>query len=290
MFEKGRILKEFCTLKVGGPAKYFFTAYTKDDLIMATEEARRLNIPVFLLGKGSNCLFDDRGFQGLVILNKWSECSIEGVKVRASAGYSFAYLGIKTAKAGLGGLEFASGIPGSVGGAVYMNAGANGQEVSHVIESCEIINSSGHLQSLKKEDIVFGYRYSSLQKERAVICSATFSLSSDPLAQKTQQKILDYRLKTQPYGEKSAGCIFQNPEGASAGQWIDALGLKGLSVGDAEVSQLHGNFIINKGSAMAEDIYALIEEIQKRIEAHYGKRLEMEVKCVPYKPRVHVSG
>lgn len=289
MFKENQPLKEVCTLKVGGPARYFFTAYSADDLQKAFQKALKDKIPVFVLGKGSNCLFDDRGFDGLVIQNKWSQASVENTRVWASAGYSFAYLGIKTAKLALTGLEFASGVPATVGGAVYMNAGANGQDVSNVFKECRVLNMEGEFETLDKADIIFGYRYTSLQLRPCLICDVTFELEKDILAAQTQKKILNTRLASQPYDENSAGCFFRNPEGTSAGQLIDAAGLKGFSIGDAEVSTMHANFIINRGEATSKDMRALIEHIQMRILETSGIDLKLEVRAVPYRPEVYVS-
>jgi len=289
MFKENQLLKDVCTLKVGGPARYFFTAYSEDDLKAAFQRALKDKIPVFVLGKGSNCLFDDRGFDGLVIQNKWSQASIDDTRVWASAGYSFAYLGIKTAKLTLTGLEFASGVPATVGGAVYMNAGANGQDVSKVFKECRILNLDGEFQTLDKSEVIFGYRYTSLQQKPFLICDATFELERDILAAQTQKKILNTRLASQPYDENSAGCFFRNPEGASAGQLIDAAGLKGFSIGDAEVSLKHANFIINRGQATSKDMHELITHVQKRIKETSGIDLKLEVRSVPYRPEVYVS-
>ena len=289
MFKENQPLRDFCTLKVGGPARYFFTAYTAEDLQMAFRKALENKIPVFILGKGSNCLFDDRGFDGLVIQNKWSQANVEGVSVWASAGYSFAYLGIKTSKLALTGLEFASGVPATVGGAVYMNAGANGQDVSKVLKKCRILNMQGEFETLDKTDIIFGYRYSSLQLKPSLICDATFELKKDILAAQTQKKILNSRLASQPYDENSAGCFFRNPEGVSAGQLIDAAGLKGFAIGDAAVSPMHANFVINRGRATAKDMHALIKHIQGRVKETSGVDLKLEVRAIPYRPEVYVS-
>jgi UDP-N-acetylmuramate dehydrogenase len=247
---------------------------------------RREKLSYLVLGKGSNCLFDDRGFDGLVILNKICFAKQEGTRLCAGAGYSFSLLGAQTARKGWSGLEFAAGIPGSVGGAVYMNAGANGMETCGCLEEVLYVTEEGVVETLPKEQIRFGYRTTSFQERGGAIASATFSLTPSQGARGKQLDIIAYRTRTQPYKEMSAGCLFRNPPcGPSAGQLIEQCGLKGTRVGGAEISARHANFLINAGGATARDVQELARLVQSAVADQTGVVLEMEVRSVPY----HVS-
>jgi len=198
-------------------------------------------------------------------------------------GYSFAHLGIQSAKKGFGGLEFASGIPGSIGGSVFMNAGANGREVKDTLISCMVVDSNGKFQTWNNQDLEFAYRYSRLQKESAFVVEAKFQLQKDTHAKKKQKELLDHRLKTQPYDEKTCGCVFRNPEEVSAGFLIEKSGLKGFGIGDMMVSTKHANFFVNKGKASAKDMLSLIEHVRKTVQKETGYLLELEVKMIQTK-------
>ena len=200
------------------------------------------------------------------------------------AGYSFALLGTKTAQAGYTGLEFASGIPASVGGAVFMNAGANGMETEAALESVDFVDETGELNKLHRKDLEFRYRYSQFHKMKGAIVGATFRLKSCESARKKQIEIIRYRTQTQPYGEKSAGCIFRNPEGVSAGRLIEEAGLKGTSLGGAKVSEKHANFIVNDKEATTEEVLELIEKVKQRVYETHKVNLESEVRIIPYDP------
>ena len=201
------------------------------------------------------------------------------------AGYSFARLGMHTARHGWEGLEFAAGIPGSVGGAVYMNAGACGGETADCLQSVDYLHANGELHHYPCQELSFAYRSSPFQKMSGAIVRATFQLCPAEAVRERQRQQIDYRTTTQPYGEKSAGCMFRNPKGDSAGALIEAAKLKGLSCGDAQVSEKHANFIVNKGEARSSDVLALIDEVRKQVESKTGKSLESEVHYVPYHPK-----
>lgn len=286
-FEENKPLYGLCTWGVGGPARLFLEVHTPEELAEGVRYAHDRSLPLFILGKGSNVLFDDRGFDGLVIANRIGFCEKEPAsdhKVRwhVGAGYSFSLLGTQTARMQLTGLEFAAGIPGSVGGAVYMNAGASGHEVSEVVSEITYVTESGSLEIYTRSEIAFSYRTSSFQKRRGAIASARFELETSSEARQKQLQIIDYRMRTQPYGALSAGCVFRNPEGASAGALIEKSHLKGVCVGGAEVSAVHGNFLINKGGATAQNILDLVTLVQKEVKDKMGVDLEMEVRRIPY--------
>jgi UDP-N-acetylmuramate dehydrogenase len=279
----GKSLSDLCTFGIGGPARYFASAATVDELRGCIEYAHEQHVPFIVLGKGSNCLFDDRGYNGLVILNKVH--FLERPKPNifyAGAGYSFSLLGVQSARQGYAGLEFASGIPGSVGGAVYMNAGANTKETCETLHTVDYLFADGRLENLKKDELEFAYRYSSFQKMEGIIVAAAFYLIESPTAREKQIEIINYRKKTQPLWEMSAGCIFRNPSCGHAGALIDQCGLKGKTIGGAAVSDLHGNFIINKGGATAREVLALIAVVQEEVRKKTQTELDCEVRYIPY--------
>lgn len=275
-------LKNICTFKIGGPAKYFTEVASLKEVQEAFLFANEKQLPVFVLGKGSNCLFSDRGYKGLVVLNKMDGCYFEEMKVTVDSGYSFARLGTRCSKKGWTGLEFASGIPATVGGAIYMNAGANGQETRDTLKRVVYLHRNGQIQEYQKEEIDFHYRYSSFQRMQGYILQAVFVLEENPDSRKNQIRLLKKRIDTQPYQEMNAGCVFRNPENGSAGQHIDECGLKGLQVGGARVSTLHANFIVNTGDATSKDVLALIEKIQEKVRQKTQTDLELEVRYIPY--------
>lgn len=280
--EQNKLLSEVSTLGIGGPARYFLEVTTVEDLAVAIRECNEEKIPYILLGKGSNTLFDDRGFCGVVILNRIMGLEEEGDLIHVGAGYSFSLLGVQMARKGKAGLEFASGIPGTVGGAVYMNAGANGGETANILVDVDYVTETGDVQKILREQMTFAYRISSFQGKKGAIARATFRLTDSPEARKRQLEIVEYRTRTQPYSDKSAGCVFRNPMPTSAGALIDQCGLKGLKIGGAEVSLLHANFIVNKGGATAADVLALAHTIKSQVLEKTGIALEMEVRFQSY--------
>lgn len=281
--EVDKPLSSLSTFGIGGTARFFIEVQKLDELQSVLSYCSSQKLPFFILGKGSNCLFDDRGFDGLVILNKIAFCNFDWPIVHVGAGYSFSLLGTQTARKGWSGLEFASGIPGTVGGAVYMNAGASGKETCETLIEVTFIHENGVLEILTRDQIEFSYRTSSFQKRKGAIASAKFLLLPSEEARKKQLSIIDYRTRTQPYNEKSAGCVFRNPESQSAGALIQQSGLKGKRIGGAEVSTLHANFIVNKGGATAKEILELADHVKKVVHEKTGVALEMEVRCIPYR-------
>lgn len=279
-------LKNYCTFGIGGPARYFIEINTIEEMQNAITYCNSIKRPYMILGKGSNCLFDDKGFNGAILLNKIDFFSeIAPGTFHVGAGYSFALLGIQTARKGWSGLEFASGIPASVGGAVYMNAGANGGETAQSLASVDYVNEKGELQLFKRAELAYSYRHSPFQQRRGAIVGATFMLKADESARKRQIEIVNQRKQTQPLTSMSAGCVFLNPECGHAGALIDKSGLKGFSIGGAQVSEKHANFLINTGKATCEDMQSLIAHIQKLIKAQSGMDLQTEVRYIGYEPR-----
>ncbi|NGX39021.1 MAG: UDP-N-acetylenolpyruvoylglucosamine reductase [Chlamydiae bacterium] len=281
-FQKNKSLKHLSTFKIGGNARLFTEVSTIEELQSALSYAEREGLSFLLVGKGSNSLFHDRGFNGLVIHNKISFFDVKGTEISVGAGYSFSLLGAKTAKSCLSGLEFAAGIPGSVGGAVFMNAGANGGETADALTEVTFVTREGTIQTFSREELYFSYRKSPFQNMLGGIAAARFSLSPSNDARKTQKEIISYRTKTQPYSDLSCGCVFRNPEGKSAGALIEKCGLKGVRKGGAEVSTLHANFIVNRVDATAEDVVALAQHVQESVKRDAGVELEMELRTIPY--------
>jgi len=275
-------LSYYTTIGLGGEARYFVSVKSLEELQHALIFAKEKKISFFLLGRGSNTLFDDRGYNGLVILNRMNQCKIIDNQIQVDAGYSFANLGMKTAKKGFSGLEFASGIPGSVGGAVFMNAGANGKSTWDVLETITFIDEDRKLRKEEKTKFQSSYRFSSFQKTKSVIVSATFRLIKSSAAKDTYKKLLELRINSQPYGDKSAGCIFKNPTNEHAGALIDSCKLKGLSVGKAKVSDVHANFIVTEKGVSSQDIHKLITLIKHEVFDKKKIMLEQEVRIVPY--------
>jgi len=275
-------LHNLTTFGIGGPASYFIELRTLEDCKEALLFCQEKSLPYFVLGKGSNILFDDKGFNGVVLHNKIDFCEWKGPQVCVGAGYSFSLLGSQTARKGLTGLEFASGIPGSVGGAIFMNAGANGKETFEHLESVDFFTDNGDLLRLTKNELTWGYRNTCFHKMKGIIVGATFLLLEEAFAREKQLKIIQYRLKTQPYNEKSAGCIFRNPSCEFAGALIEKAGLKGIGVGGAKVSSLHANFIINSENATAQDVLNLIDHIKAKVKETSDLELESEVRVIPY--------
>ncbi len=281
-WQRNRRLSEFSTFGIGGPIFLFAAIQTAEEMEEAFAFANKYSLPFFVVGKGSNCLFDDAGFDGIVLQNRIDFISWEGKAcVEAGAGASFSLLGFKTASMGFKGLEFASGIPASVGGAVFMNAGASGKETCEPLSKVLYLESRGNRREFSKESLEFGYRSSPFQKMKGAILSATFELAIGSDARQRQLEIVNYRMKTQPTKEKSAGCIFRNPAvGGSAGALIERSGLKGFSIGGAEVSKVHANFLINRKDATAKDVLSLIAAVQKQVLEKTGVHLEPEIRIV----------
>lgn len=279
--QKQKSLSRLCTFGIGGNASFFTETRTYAEMQAALEFCRKENLTFFILGKGSNCLFSDHGLNSVLILNKIDFLQHHGSGLfYVGAGYSFSLLGAQTARQGWSGLEFASGIPATVGGAIFMNAGANGAETSNTLISVDFCDASGTLHQLERKELSFSYRESSFQKLKGAIVGATFQLTPSPLAREKQLSIIRYRQATQPYGSKSAGCIFRNPACGHAGAIIEKCGLKGKTQGGAQVSPLHANFIVNNDNATAQDVINLMSYIQKEVYSQTGIHLESEVRLI----------
>ncbi|NSL50782.1 UDP-N-acetylmuramate dehydrogenase [Calidifontibacillus erzurumensis] len=278
-------LKNHTTMKIGGPADIFIEPVGIDGVINTIKIVNEEGALMTTIGRGSNILVPDEGIRGVVmkIGEGLDHLEVEGTKVRVGGGYSLVSLATTISKKGLSGLEFAGGIPGSVGGAVYMNAGAHGSDISKILEKALVVFRDGSCEWLSNTDMKYSYRTSVLQKERpGVVVEAVFQLRAGDRETivKEMQKNKDYRRETQPWNYPCAGSIFRNPLPNYAGQLIEKAGLKGYKIGGAKVSELHGNFIVNTGNATANDVIQLIKYIQDVIFEKFSIRLETEVEFI----------
>ncbi len=293
-------LAPFTTMKVGGPAEYFATVNTTDQLLKLVRWARQIELPYFVLGGGSNILISDQGIRGLVVYNRCRQVRLDAAPIRcigsfddrpylfAESGAAVAGVARTSVRAGLTGLEWAVSVPGTVGGAVVGNAGAHGGEVKDTLENALLLDEYGDIQEYSASDFQYAYRDSKLKQLRPlqaalkpVVLSANFRLNSGVQVEinARAERFLHHRRQTQPV-EPSLGSTFVNPPGDYAGRVIEAAGLKGARIGGAEVSQLHANFIINAGgigAASAQDVLDLIEQIQTVVEERFSLRLVPEV-------------
>ncbi|MEA5508819.1 UDP-N-acetylmuramate dehydrogenase [Crocosphaera sp. UHCC 0190] len=272
--------------RVGGKAQWYAAPRTWEELQGTFEWFQQQDLPLMLLGAGSNLLISDRGIEGLVLSTRHlrhREFNEEMGLVTVAAGQPIASLAWQVAKRGWSGLEWAVGIPGTVGGAVVMNAGAHNQCAADSLVSAVVASPDGTVETLTPEALNYSYRTSSLQGGKRLVIEATFQLQtglSREVVMATTQHNLQTRKSSQPYDKPSCGSVFRNPSPHAAGWLIEQLGLKGYRVGNAEVSQRHANFILNCGQAKAEDIFRLINHVQEQVQSHWSLLLEPEVKIL----------
>ena len=275
------LMSRHTTFRTGGPASLFLRPEDEEAALRVVNFLRQKQCPFFILGNGSNLLVSDKGYDGVVIsLENLSDLRIEGdTTVVAEAGVLNSAIASLARDNSLSGFEFAAGIPGTIGGAMIMNAGAYGGEMKDITESVRVIAPDGVIDIIPGSDCDFGYRTSALKRGGFVVTSAKLKLSKgDPETIAASMKELALKRKEkQPLDYPSAGSTFKRPEGYFAGKLIEDAGLRGFSVGDAAVSEKHCGFVINKGQATAADIYALIKEVQKRVLEDSGVGLEPEV-------------
>lgn len=275
-------LSRHTTFKIGGPADYLILPAAIDEISKIMVIAKEYQIPVTILGNGSNILVLDKGIRGLVIKfgSDMSYIKHSGARICAGAGAMLADVSSYAAKHGLGGMEFAIGIPGSIGGAVFMNAGAYSGEMCQVVHAVSGVCAAGDVKHFAQSDISFGYRHSAFQDNHCVICEVELELmqQEQPMIEKKMNEYTVKRETKQPLEMPSAGSTFKRPPGHFAGTLIEQAGLKGLAVGGAQVSTKHAGFIINAGSATAQDVLELIKEVQRRVYEHSGVMLQPEVR------------
>jgi UDP-N-acetylmuramate dehydrogenase len=279
-FKKDEIMKAHTSFKIGGKADFFVSPKNADELKAVICECKRLKMPYFVIGKGSNLLVSDKGIEGAVIsLSEFDKIEVDNKTVTVGAGASLARLCTFARDNSLSGLEFAYGIPGSVGGALYMNAGAYGGEMSQVVVSATVLTKDGEVQEIDAKDMALGYRTSIFKTSKAVILSAKFGLETKDITEITAQmdELLNRRVDKQPFEYPSAGSSFKRPTGYFAGALIEQNNLKGSSVGGAQVSEKHAGFVINYDNATANDVLALMQKVKDIVLEKDGVELEPEV-------------
>lgn len=277
------LMKKFTSFKVGGPAEIFVTPRTYNSVKAVISFCKENGVPYFILGNGTNVIVKDGGVKGVVVsMSKLNGIRVEGNRVIAESGAVLSKITEVALENNLTGLEFANGIPGSVGGAVTMNAGAYNGEISHAIESATIIDNDGEIRKLSKEELELSYRMSAILKHGYIVLEAVFALEKgDYNAIKARMDdLMTRRREKQPLEYPSAGSTFKRPEGYFAGKLIEDSGLKGTRVGGAEVSTKHSGFIINKENASAKDILDLIKLVQKEVKENFNVELNAEVRVI----------
>jgi UDP-N-acetylmuramate dehydrogenase len=280
-------LAKYTSARIGGPADALITVNSADELAGTISQLWSLDLPTLILGGGSNLLVSDRGYRGVVVLNKAHKLTLNLESnppiVWAESGANFGVIARQASQKGLSGLEWAAGIPGTLGGAIYGNAGAHGGEIAQNLELAEVLHPQKGRQNWTPDQFAFGYRTSVLksQQQKAVVLSASLKLEQGDLTsiQKNLDEFLARRRRTQPPGA-SMGSMFKNPPGDYAGRLIEAAGLKGTRIGQAEISQKHANFFINHDGAKADEVYQLIQKAQAAVKEKFGVDLSLEIQLV----------
>lgn len=281
-------MKNHTTFRIGGPADVLVCPETEDGFIWGLGWCRRQKIPVYIIGNGSNLLVGDKGFRGVVFkicrnLDKTDIIEEDSVvRVHAGAGAMLAKLAKDVSAEGCGGFEFATGIPGTLGGAVAMNAGAYGGEMKDILKSVRAVDMEGNIREFSLEELELGYRTSRIQKEDWIVLSAemVFEKGDAGAIMARVDELSRQRREKQPLEYPSAGSTFKRPEGYFAGKLIQDAGLKGYRVGDAMVSEKHSGFVINAGAATAEDVRRLMADVDGRVYEKFGVHLEPEVRLI----------
>lgn len=275
-------MKKHTTFRIGGPADYFVMPQSEEEAAAAVAVCREEQVPYSIVGNGSNLLVSDAGYRGVVIqiFKEMSGVEAEGTRIRAQAGASLARIAGAALEAGLAGFEFAAGIPGTLGGACVMNAGAYGGEMKDVLVNVTVLDESGRIRKLENAELELGYRTSIIAKKGYIVLGAEIELKSgsqDEIRERMNE-LREKRVSKQPLEYPSAGSTFKRPEGYFAGKLIQDAGLRGFRVGDAMVSEKHCGFVINAGEASAAEVDSLMRQVSERIQAQYGVALEPEVK------------
>ena len=277
-------MKQHTTFRVGGNADYFVMPQSPEEVKNIVALCKEADMPYYILGNGSNLLVGDKGYRGVIIqiYKEMNHIRIDGDKVIAQAGALLSRVGTATLEAELTGFEFAAGIPGTVGGAVVMNAGAYGGEMKDIIASATVLTQDGDIITINKEDLELGYRTSVIAKKGYVVLEAEYQLQKgDKEAIRARMDELKVqRVTKQPLEYPSAGSTFKRPEGYFAGKLIQDAGLRGFQVGGAEVSEKHCGFVINKDQATAADIQELMRQVSDKVMQEFGVKLEPEVKTL----------
>ena len=275
-------MKRHTTFRIGGPAEVFVMPGNLEEMQRILEICRTEDLPYFILGNGSNLLVSDRGYRGVVIQldRNFGEVKVEGTEIHASAGALLSTIAVAARRASLTGFEFAGGIPGTLGGAVVMNAGAYGGEMKDVLRKVMVMDQSGKVFEIPAEELQMGYRTSIIKTAGYIVLGAVLSLKEGNLEEikMLTRKLSEQRTSKQPLEYPSAGSTFKRPEGYFAGKLIMDSGLRGYQVGGAQVSEKHCGFVINTGNATAKDVTTLMSDVQRIVLEKFGVKLEPEVK------------
>ncbi len=273
-------LADYTWLKVGGPADFLLTPRTRDELLAVADCCCRNDIPVHILGCGSNLLVTDEGVRGAVIRivePLLCDVRIDGTQVTAESGALLSHVIAESVRAGLAGMENLVGVPGTIGGAIYGNSGGRHGDIGELVRSVSVLTTDGEVRERSGDELTFSYRRSSVTD--LLILSGTFHLKEDDSESLTQRMRKNWIMKraTQPLADQSAGCIFRNPRGLSAGALIEQCGLKGLAVEKARISDRHANFIVTEDGATAAHVQQLIAKVQSAVSDKFGVDLELEI-------------
>ena len=289
---EAELMSRHTTFRIGGPADFFLVPENADEIrriIAVCKEknvCRKENVPYYIVGNGSNLLVSDKGYQGVVVqlYRNFGQIRVEDSRIYAQAGALLSGIAAAAREASLTGFEFAGGIPGTLGGGVAMNAGAYGGEIKDCIVSAKVLTKEGERVVLKKEDLQLSYRNSVILQKGYLVLEATFSFEKGNPAE-IQEEIKELnkrRREKQPLEYPSAGSTFKRPEGYFAGKLIEDAGLRGYRVGDAQVSEKHCGFVVNRGEATAKDVAQLISDVQNRVMDEFGVKLEPEVRMIGF--------
>lgn len=285
--EKVRIsepMNRHTTFRIGGPADYFLLPSTAEEVKKILEICKEKELPYFILGNGSNLLVSDEGYCGVIIqlYRNYGGITVEGTNIRAGAGALLSQIASAAKNASLTGFEFAGGIPGTLGGAVVMNAGAYGGEMKDVLKEVTVMTEQGEIMTIPAEKLEMGYRTSLVKKAGYLVLEAVISLKAGDVEKikAIMKDLTEKRVSKQPLEYPSAGSTFKRPEGYFAGKLIMDAGLRGYQVGGAQVSEKHCGFVINKGDATAADICQLMRDVSDKVQAQFGVVLEPEVKMI----------
>ena len=283
--EKVRIsepMNRHTTFRIGGPADYFLLPSTAEEVKKILEICKEKELPYFILGNGSNLLVSDEGYCGVIIqlYRNYGGITVEGTDIRAGAGALLSQIASAAKNASLTGFEFAGGIPGTLGGAVVMNAGAYGGEMKDVLKEVTVMTEQGEIMTIPAEKLEMGYRTSLVKKAGYLVLEAVISLKAGDVDEikAIMKDLTEKRVSKQPLEYPSAGSTFKRPEGYFAGKLIMDAGLRGYQVGGAQVSEKHCGFVINKGNATAADVCGLMKDVQEKVQEQFGVTLEPEVK------------
>lgn len=280
--KKDEPMKSHTTFRVGGPADYFVTPQTAEEVAKVIEACTQEKVLYYIVGNGSNLLVSDKGYEGVIIqiYKQMNQVKVEGAQIHAQAGALLSMIAKRALDAELTGFEFAAGIPGTLGGACVMNAGAYGGEMKDVLKSVTVLTDKGEVKTLAKEELELGYRTSVIAKKGYIVLEAVLELQKGEKEkiQAVMDDLKERRVTKQPLEYPSAGSTFKRPEGYFAGKLIQDAGLRGFQVGGAQVSEKHCGFVINKDQATASDVMNLMNQVSDKVYEEFGVRLQPEVK------------